>query len=83
MDSMAGVLAIVFTFVLAVVVVNRVFDLLKVRAQNKKERDNAQEQQKRDSSQMSRAELLRELEKLNERIENMDIIIKEREKNGN
>lgn len=83
MDSLAGVLAIVFTFVLAVVVVNRVFDLLKVRAQNKKERDNAQEQQKRDSSQMSRAELLRELEKLNERIENMDIIIKEREKNGN
>lgn len=83
MDSLAGVLAIVFTFVLAVVVVNRVFDLLKVRAQNKKERDNTQEQQKRDSSQMSRAELLRELEKLNERIENMDIIIKEREKNGN
>jgi hypothetical protein len=39
--------------------------------------------EKDDPSDMSREDLLREMARLNERIENMDIILKERNKNGN
>lgn len=37
---------------------------------------------RKDSSQMSREELLAEMDKLNERIKNMEVILKGREKDG-
>lgn len=44
--------------------------------------DEATETPRKDSSQMSREELLAEMDKLNERIANMEVILKGREKDG-
>jgi hypothetical protein len=89
MEQFIGLVAVVLTFVVILVIIHNIHQLLmkkkgdstvvnkaKAFAEKKKAK-------KDDPSDMSREDLLREMARLNERIENMDIILKERNKNGN
>lgn len=93
MEQFIGLVAVVFTFVVVLVIIHNIHQLLmkkkgdstvenKARAFADKKKAEKQ-REAADPKNMSREDLLREMAKLNERIDNMDIILKERNKNGN
>lgn len=90
MNSATGILAVIFGFVIILVVINNIHEYLMKDSTGKKAKRFAEKkkaekarEEKNNPDNMSREDLLKEMEKLNQRIENMDIILKERKKNGN
>lgn len=89
MEQFIGLVAVVLTFVVILVIIHNIHQLLMKKkgdstVVNKAKAFAEKKKAKKDDlSDMSREDLLREMARLNERIENMDIILKERNKNGN
>jgi len=74
-----GVLSVIFVFVIVVIAMGQSFSLKKAQIKyGKKEKDTKDEE-----AEISREELIRELDKLEKRIDNMDVIMKDRKQNGN
>lgn len=90
----ADILVIIFSFIIILVVINNIHQLLmkgrgdgsvvKKKAKRFAEMKKAERKSESDNlDSMSREDILKEMDKLNQRIENMDVILKERKNNGN
>ena len=74
-----GILSVIFVFVIVIIAMGQSYSLKKAQIkQGKRDKVN-----NTDEAEVSRQELIRELDKLEKRIDNMEIIMKDRKQNGN
>ncbi|MFA7107552.1 MAG: hypothetical protein WC162_00245 [Sphaerochaetaceae bacterium] len=74
-----GILSIIFVFIIVISAMGQSYSLKKAKIKYGDKEKNT----KQDEADVSRQELIRELDKLEKRIDNMDIIMKDRKQNGN
>lgn len=74
-----GILSVIFVFIIVISAMGQSYSLKKAQIKyGSKEKDT-----KNEEAEISRQELIRELDKLERRIDNMDVIMKDRKQNGN
>jgi len=74
-----GILSIIFVFIIVISAMGQSYSLKKAKIKY----GDKEKKTKQDEADVSRQELIRELDKLEKRIDNMDIIMKDRKQNGN